>query len=73
MLNFRKGKQTTVIQILGNICQIKGNRIIKFDQLIEYKVRNIFLKKSCIKCGGETVPRSFSKKIKIEYISGSIV
>ena len=35
-------------------------------------MRNIFLEKSYPKYGGETIPRSFSKKIKIEHISGSI-
>ena len=38
--------------------------------LIEYKIRNIFLEKSCTKCGGEASPRSFYKKI-IEHISES--
>ena len=36
-------------------------------------MRNIFLEKSYIKCGGETISRSFSKIIKIEHISGPIV
>ena len=40
---------------------IKGNQTIKFGRLIEY---DIFLEKSYTKCGGETVPRSFSKKRK---------
>ena len=30
------------------------------------------LEKSYTKCGGETIRRTFFKKIKIEYISGSI-
>ena len=37
---------------------------MKFDQLIEYNMRNIFLAKSYNTCGGETFPRSFSKKSK---------
>ena len=45
---------------------------MKFGQLIEYNMRNTFLKKSYAKYGGETIPRPFSKKKKIEYISGSI-
>ena len=45
----------------------------KFGQLIEYNMRNIFLEKSYTKCDGGTIPRPFSKKIKIESISGSIV
>ena len=36
---------------------------MKFDQLIEYNMKNIFLGKSYTKCGGETIPRPFSKKI----------
>ena len=36
-------------------------------------MRNIFLVKSYAKCGGETIPRPFSKKIKSEHISASIV
>ena len=37
---------------------------MKFDQLIEYNMRNI-LKKSYKKCDGETSPRSFSGKLKL--------
>ena len=46
---------------------------MKYGQLIEYNMRNIFLEKSYTKCGGETSPRPLSDKIKIEHISGSIV
>ena len=31
---------------------------------MEYNMRNNFLKKFCTNCGGETIPRPFSKKIK---------
>ena len=41
---------------------------MKFGQLTEYNMRNIFVEKSYTTCGGETITRSFSKKIKIEYI-----
>ena len=51
----------------------KGNHIMKFGQLIEYKMTNIFLQKSCTKCGGEISPRYFFKKVKIKHISGSTV
>ena len=34
-------------------------------QLIEYNMKNIFLEKSYAKCGGETIPRPFSKKSKL--------
>ena len=35
---------------------------MKFGQLIEYNMRNIFLKRSCTKCGQETLHRPLSKK-----------
>ena len=38
---------------------------MKFGQLIEYNMRNIFLEKSYTKCGGETSPRLFSGKLKL--------
>ena len=38
---------------------------MKFCQLIEYNMTNIFLKKSCTKCGGETIPRTFSENPKL--------
>ena len=34
-------------------------------QLIEYNMRNIFHEKSYTKCGRETIPRLFSKKLKL--------
>ena len=48
---------------------------MKTGQLLEYNLWNIFLEKSYSKCGGETIPRLFSTKSKlnIEYISGSVV
>ena len=46
-----------------NFCLVsqesKGNQSLKFGQLIEYHVRNIFLEKSYTKCGGETILRTF--------------
>ena len=38
---------------------------MKFGQLIEYNMRNIFLEKSYTKCSGETSPRPFSEKLKL--------
>ena len=38
---------------------------MEFDQLKEYNIRNIFLKKTCTKCGGENSPRLFSEKLKL--------
>ena len=47
--------------MLPNISRSKGNQTVKFGQLIEYNMRNIFLKKSYAKCGGEAIPWHFSK------------
>ena len=38
---------------------------MKFGQLIECNIRNIFLEKSFTKCGGETRLRPFSEKFKL--------
>ena len=38
---------------------------MKFRQLIEYNMRNVFVEKPDTKCGGETIPRFFSEKSKI--------
>ena len=38
---------------------------MKFDQLIEYNMRKIFLEKSYTKCGGETSPWPFSGKLNL--------
>ena len=59
------GKQTIAIHTFPNISRIKGNQTMRFAQLIEYDVRNTFLEKSYIKCGGETIPKPFSKKKKL--------
>ena len=37
---------------------------MKFDQLIEYNTKNIFIEKSYAKCGAETITRPFSKTSK---------
>ena len=38
---------------------------MKFGQLIECNMKNIFLEKSYTKYGGETSPRLFTKKLKL--------
>ena len=58
------GSETSAIQILSNISRSKDNRTVKFGQLIEHNMRNIFLEKSYTKCGEETSPRPFFKKSK---------
>ena len=49
------GKQTIAIHILPNISRSKGNQTMK----------NLFFQKSYTKCGGQTIPRPFSKKSKL--------
>ena len=55
------GKPTIAIHILSNIWRSQRNQTINIDQLIEYNMTNIFIDKSYTKCGGETIPRLFSK------------
>ena len=38
---------------------------MKFDQLIEYNMRNIFVEKSYTKCAKEIIPKPLSKKPKL--------
>ena len=64
-MSSQPGLQTIAINILPNISRSKGNETMKFGQLIEYNMRNIFVEKSYSKCGGETIPRPLSKKSKL--------
>ena len=59
------GKQIIVIHILPNISRSRGNKTIKFGQVIEYNPRNIFLEKLFTKCSEETSSKTFSKKSKL--------
>ena len=59
------GSQTIVIYILPNISRSKCNQTMKFGQLVDYDMRNIFLEKSYTKYGGETSPRPLSEKLKL--------
>ena len=59
------GKQTIVIHVLPNILRNRNNQVMKFGQLREYNMKNIFLEKPYTKCGGETSPRPFSEKLKL--------
>ena len=67
------GQQTIVIHILPNIWRSKGNQAMKFGQLIEYNMRNIFLEKLYTKCGGETSPRPFSESLKLSISQDKLV
>ena len=57
-------KKTITIHILANISKSKGNQTMKFDQLIEYNMRNTFVVKSYTKCI-ENITRPLSKKSKL--------
>ena len=59
------GKETIAIHVMPNISRSKSNQTMLFGQLIEYNMKNIFLEKSYTKCGGKTIPRTFSKKSKL--------
>ena len=61
------GQQIITIHILWNDSRSKGNQTMKFSQLTEYNIFNIyiFLKKSYTKCGGEASPRIFYKISKL--------
>ena len=60
-LTSQPGKQKIAIHILPNISRSKGNQKIKFGQLIEYNIRNIFIEISYTKRGAETILRPFLK------------
>ena len=67
-INFKIYDVTAWLTNNYNIAQYlrsKYNGARKFGQLIEYNMRNVFLEKSYTKCGGETIPRPFSKKSKL--------
>ena len=49
------GQQLIAIHILRNIPRNEGNQTMKFGQLIEYNMRNIFLEKSYTKCRGVSI------------------
>ena len=58
------GRQIITMHILANISRSKSSQKMKFGQLIENNMRNIFLENSYTKCGGEKL-ESFYKKSKL--------
>ena len=64
-MTLQSRKQAITIPISPNISISKGNQSMKFSQLIELNMRNIFLIKSYKKCGGKGIFRHFSKKSKL--------
>ena len=61
----KPGQQTIAIHTLPDISRSKGNQTMRFDQLIKYNMRNIFVEKSYTKYAGEIIPRPLSKKPKL--------
>ena len=61
-MTLQPGKQTITIHILSNLSRSKSNQTMKFGQLLENNMKNIFLEKLYTKCGGETITKPFSKK-----------
>ena len=49
--------------MLPIISRSKGNQTMKFGQLIEYDMNDIFPQKSYTECGRETSPRPFFEKL----------
>ena len=47
--------------MLPGISRSKGSQIVKFSQLIECDMKNIFFEKSYTKRGGETILKPFFK------------
>ena len=60
-MTLQTGKQSYNIHIYPNISRSRDNPTMKFGQLIEYNMKNIFFEKSYTKCGGKTSSRPFSK------------
>ena len=67
-MTLQPGKQTIQILILSDISKCKRNLIIKFGQLIEYNMSDIFLEKSCTKCVGEASHNPFLKNQNWPYL-----
>ena len=58
-------KKIIAVHIFPNDSRSKGNQAMKFGQLIEYNMRNIFREKSFTKCVEETFSRPFKSKLSI--------
>ena len=54
-------QQIITTHILPDVSRSKSNDTLKFGQLVEHNMSNIFLEKLYTKCGGEANPRPFYK------------
>ena len=59
------GQQAIVIHIFPNISRSKGNQTIKFGQLIECNMRNLFLEKIKHKMWWRNQSETLSEKLKL--------
>ena len=55
------GQQIIAIHILPNISRNKNNQTMKFGQLMEYNMTDIFFEKPYAKCSEKANPRPFYK------------
>ena len=60
-MSSQTGKKLITIHILPNISRSKGAQTMKFCQLIEYNIRNGFLKKHLQKQTEKLIPHPFLK------------
>ena len=58
-------KETIAIHMLPIISRTEDKQTKKFGKLRENNMSNIFLEKAYTKCGGKTIARHFSKKLKL--------
>ena len=66
IMTSKLGKQTVTIHILPNISRSKGSQTMKFGQLIEYNMRNIY--NSYTVCDGEIFTDPFLKNQNWAYL-----
>ena len=62
------GKQTIAIHILPNISRSKGNQTVKFGQLLEYVMINIFLKNHTQNVVEKQLPDPLLKNENLAYL-----
>ena len=60
-MTLKLGYQTIVIHILPNISRSKGNQTMKFGQLTECNMRNVFLENRTQNVVDKLVPDPFLK------------
>ena len=59
------GQKVITIHILLDVSRSKADQTMKFGQLIEHNMRNIFFEKFYTKCDGEVSPSPFYRKSKL--------